>query len=265
VPSTKTNATHTQQNALCPSDSAELLLTQDLPDRLIGRPPSDSMAAIVGGHIPLLHNSTSKFPDWVRCCAIAWLVVWIPAYWRTWGASNFLQLCDIAVILTCIGLWTNSRLLISSQAVSALLVDIAWAADAGYELVFGRHLLGGTEYLFDSNYPLWVRLLSLFHLLMPPLLLWALYRVGYDTRGYALQSGIALFAFCGARFTNPAKNMNFAFTDPFFHRAWGPAPVHVSVSVLFMMIVVYLPTHLLLQRFFPARLGSPPRPREGAI
>ena len=214
--------------------------------------------------MPLPENSPSTFPNWVRWGAIAWLMIWIPAYWRTWGASNFLQLCDIAVILTCMGIWTNSSLLISSQAVSALLVDIVWTADAGYQFVFGRHLLGGTEYLFDANYPLWVRLLSLFHLLMPPLLLWALYRVGYDRRGYALQSGIALLAFCGARFTNPAKNMNFAFTDPFSHRAWGPPPVHVFVSVLFMMIAVYLPTHLLLQRFVPTRLGSRPRPGKGA-
>ncbi len=126
--------------------------------------------------------------------------------------------------------------------------------DAAWRLVLGRHLIGGTEYLFDAQYPLWVRLLSLFHVAMPFLLLWALRRVGYDPRGLALQCAIAVFAFGAARFTDPAKNMNFAFTDPFFHRAWGPAPVHVAVSVLFMLVVVYLPTHLVLRRFFVPRL-----------
>ena len=67
-----------------------------------------------------------------RCCSGS--SIWIPAYWHTWGAANFLHLCDIAVILACIGVWTNSALLISSQAVSSLLVDAAWILDAGSRL-----------------------------------------------------------------------------------------------------------------------------------
>jgi hypothetical protein len=198
----------------------------------------------------------NNLPAWLRCAALAWLVVWVPAYWHTWGASNFLQLCDIAVILTCLGIWTNSRLLISSQAVSSLLVDLVWTIDASWRLVTGHDLLGGTEYLFDARYPLWVRLLSLFHVVMPPLLLWLVHRIGYDRRGFALQSVIALLAFSASRFTAPAKNMNFAFTDPFLHRAWGPPPVHVAISVLFMVIVVYLPTHLALRGIFRRQAGA---------
>jgi hypothetical protein len=197
-----------------------------------------------------------NFPAALRWAAVTWLLIWVPAYWHTWGASNFLQLCDIAVILTCVGLWTNSRLLISSQAVSSLLIDLAWMLDASWRLLTGHHLLGGTEYLFDARYPLWARLFSLFHVVMPPLLLWAIRRVGYDRGGFALQSSIALLAFIGSRFTAPAKNMNFAFADPFFHRAWGPAPVHIAISVLFLEIVVYLPTHLVLKRAFPRRDGA---------
>jgi hypothetical protein len=181
------------------------------------------------------------------------MLIWIPAYWRTWGPSNFLQLCDISVILTCAGIWNNSRLLVSSQAVSSLLIDLLWTADAAGRLFLGHYLIGGTEYLFEGRYPLWVRLLSLFHVVMPALLLWAVQRIGYDPRGVALQCVITVLAFSGARFTNPAKNMNFAFSDPFFHRAWGPPPVHVAVSALFMAVAVYLPTDLMLKRLFKPR------------
>ena len=183
-----------------------------------------------------------------------WLLIWIPAYWRTWGPSNFLQLCDIAVILTCVGIWTNSSLLISSQAVGSLMVDLAWALDAAWRLFLGRHLIGGTEYLFDTHYALSIRLLSLFHVAMPFLLLWALSRVGYDCRGLILQCLVAVFAFSAARFTNPQKNMNFAFTDPFLHRPWGPGAVHVAISVVFMLVVAYWPTHLALRRVFPPHI-----------
>lgn len=203
----------------------------------------------------------AALPNWLRWAALAWIVVWFPAYWRAWGLANFLHLCDLAVILTCIGLWTDSRLLISSQAVSALLVDITWALDAAWALVGKHHLIGGTEYLFDSSVALWIRLLSLFHIVLPLFLLLALWRMGYDRRAWVLQTAVALAVFIACRFTNPATNINYAFRDPFFHRAWGPAPAHVAVSVAFLAFVPYLPTHLLLARLFrsahsPARISS---------
>jgi len=149
-------------------------------------------------------------------------------------------------------MWTNNRLLISSQAAGALLVDAVWALDAAWIVFLHRQLLPGNEYLLDPHYPLWVRLLSFFHVCMPVLLLWGLYRAGYDGRGWALQSAIALPAFVIARFAASDKNINFAFADPFFHRQWGPAPAHIVISWLFMVFVVYWPTHWLLKRFFRA-------------
>jgi hypothetical protein len=198
---------------------------------------------------PSAHGA--KLPFWVRLVSALWLLIWVPAYWRTWGVTNFLQLCDVAAILTGIGLLTGNALLLSSQALASLLIDLAWAIDAAGRLLFGRTLIGGTEYLFDAQYPLWVRLLSLFHLALPLLLIWALLRVGYDRRALALQSAITLVVFSAVRFTSAAKNMNFAFRDPFFHRAWGPPPVHILVSVLFMIVVVYLPTHTFLEWLEP--------------
>jgi len=194
-----------------------------------------------------------KIPDYARWSALLWLFIWVPAYWRTWGPSTFVQLCDIAVLLTCIGLWTHSALLISSQAISSILIDLAWALDAAWRFLSGRHLTGGTEYLFDPQYPLWVRLLSLYHVAMPLVLIWALLRLGYDRRGLHLQCAIVPLSFVAARFTSPQKNMDFAFTDPFIHRSWGPVPVHVTISILFMIFVVYYPTALLLRRFIPAK------------
>jgi len=172
-------------------------------------------------------------------------------YWSYWGPGNFLHLCDIAVIVSCVGIGTSNSLLISSQAIGTLLVNLLWGVDAGGRVFLGRHLLGGTDYLFDAQYPLWIRLLTLFHLVSPPLLLWALHRIGYDRRGFLLQSAITAAVFTMTRWTPADLNINFAFRDPFFRRAWGPAPVHVAVSTLFLIIVAYLPTHLFLQRVFP--------------
>jgi hypothetical protein len=192
-----------------------------------------------------------KIPHWFRHVALLFLALWFAAYWHAWGPANFLHLCDIAVILTCIGLWKNSSLLVSSQAVSSLLIDLVWTLDVAARLIFGHPLIGGTEYLFDGSTPLWARLLSLFHIILPFILLWSLSRLGYDRRGWKLQSAILVPVLIASRFVTPDQNLNFAVRDPFLHRSYGPAPTHLLITFLFLVFVVYIPTHLLFGRLFP--------------
>jgi hypothetical protein len=192
-----------------------------------------------------------KIPNPLRYLALLFLVVWFAAYWHAWGPANFIHLCDIAVILTCIGLYTSNSLLISSQAVSSVLIDIVWTLDVAARLIFGRHLIGGTEYLFDGSTPLWARLLSLFHIVLPFILLWSLFRLGYDRRGWTLQAAILIPVLVASRFVTPDQNLNFAVTDPFLHRSYGPAFTHLLITFLFLVFIVYFPTHLLFSRLFP--------------
>jgi hypothetical protein len=206
------------------------------------------------------------FPLWVRLACVLWLVVWIPAYWKFWGPVNFLHVCDVAVLLACAGIWFSDALLISSQAVASLFADAVWCLDVGWRLLFGRHLFGGTEYLWDARLPLWVRMLSLFHLVLPLLLLWALGRAGYDRRAWALQSAIAALLLVPSRFVDPAKNINFAFRDPLFHRGWGPAPIHMAFMWFGFVVLTYLPVHLLLARLFPSKTTTGARaPKEADL
>jgi hypothetical protein len=197
----------------------------------------------------------------MRWAALAWLAVWIPSYTATWGWRNFLQLCDIAVIITAVGLWRGSSLLLSSQALSSLVVDALWTIDAGGRLLTGHHLIGGTAYMWDASFPLPVRLLSLFHVFWPVLLLWSLTKVGYDRRALALQTAIAAVALVLTRIVgDPAKNANFAFRDPFTGSSLGPAPVHLALSVAVLALVAYLPSHLLFSRLYRRRRQEQSRP-----
>ncbi|HXN23095.1 MAG TPA: hypothetical protein VOA41_10185 [Candidatus Dormibacteraeota bacterium] len=186
----------------------------------------------------------------LRWGALLWCIVWIPSYWRTWGVANFLHVCDVGVLLTCIALWSGSSLLLSAQSVGAILPDAAWCLDAGWRLVLGRHLVGGTEYMWDSRYPLFVRLLSLFHVLTPVVLLWSLRRVRYDRHGWKLQSAILAVLLIISRLCDPALNLNYAFSDPIWHRAWGPPPAHVAVIFVAIVAIFYWPTHLFLAWIF---------------
>jgi len=182
----------------------------------------------------------------LRWVAIAWLLVWFPAYWRVWGWRNFLQMCDVGIILTCAGLWSGDPLLLSSQAVGTLIFDLCWCLDVTGRLLTGRHLLHGAEYVWDRERPLWVRLLSLHHVAMPVVLLFALHRLGYDPRGWLLQTAITVPILVASRVLAPGHNVNFVELDPFANRAVGPAPVHVALCCLVATCVIYWPTHRFL-------------------
>jgi hypothetical protein len=192
----------------------------------------------------------SAFPR-LRWIALAWLLVWVPAYAHGYGWANFLHLCDLAVILTCVGLWLGSPLLLSTQAVSSLVVHVVWDLDVAWRAAFGRHLIGGSEYMWDARFPLGLRLLSLFHLAWPPLLWWALRRVGYDRRALLAQSAFALVVLAASRVVMPEANINFTHRDPLWHRSWGPAPAHVGLIAIGLLGLLYAPIHVLLRRAMP--------------
>jgi hypothetical protein len=178
-----------------------------------------------------------------------WLAVYVPAYAWAYGLANFLFLCNIGVMLTAVGLIVSSRLLLSSQAVAAPVIALAWGLDAGWRLVSGHHLYGGTEYMWDASLPAFTRALSLYHVFWPLLLFACLRRGGYDRRGWSLQATIAAGALAASRLATPAAdNINFAFRDPFFHRQLGPAPLHLACVWLALAGIAYGLTHLALRR-----------------
>ncbi|MGH9742364.1 MAG: hypothetical protein ACRD51_08435 [Candidatus Acidiferrum sp.] len=180
------------------------------------------------------------------------MAIWLPAYFRVWGWPNLLHLCDVAVIFTFVGIWLGNPLLLSSQAVSVLPAGILWALDVGWRLATGHFLIGGADYMWDARYPLWVRLLSTFHIGLPLVLLWTLHKVGYDSRALALQTAIAAILLIVSRFLSRELNLNYAYRDPLFHRDWGPAPIHLAVIFIPLVVLIYWPTHLLLAWFIRA-------------
>ena len=186
----------------------------------------------------------------LRWFSLIWMVVWLPAYFRVWGWANLLHLCDVAVILTFAGIWWANPLLLSTQAVSSLVAGFLWLLDVSWRLMTGRFLVGGTNYMWDARYPLWVRLLSTFHVGLPLVLLWTLRKVGYDRRAFGLQATIAAVLLMVSRFLSAELNMNYVYRDPVFHRAWGPIPAHLVMIFIPLVALIYWPTHVLLGWLF---------------
>lgn len=193
-------------------------------------------------------GSTPEAPLWLKLGFTTWILVWAPFYWWWYGPANFLWFCDMANFVIAAALWRGSSLLFSWQAVSVLLVQLLWTLDLAGRLLVGRHLIGGSEYMFESSTPLVIRLLSLFHGVTPFLLLWALRRYGYDRRALGVQVATCWIALpvCFLLF-GPERNINWVW-GPFDRpQHIVPPGVYLAVCMTGYPILLYLPTHLLLR------------------
>lgn len=204
-------------------------------------------------------DSTARraFPRWLKLGYTAWFLVWVPAYWVDSGPANFLWLCDVANFVLLAALWLESSLLISSQAVSVLLIQFAWIIDFGTRLVAGFHPIGGTEYMFESWRPLFGRLLSLFHVFIPVLLIYALWRLGHDRRGWRLQCLICWLVLpLSFWIGEPEANLNWLWGPFGLEQTWMPPVAFLAFCMVAYPLAIYLPTHGLITAWL-RRSGRP--------
>ena len=197
-----------------------------------------------------------RIPLWLKLGWTIWLIVWVPVYWHQYGPANFLFFCDLGNFFLGLALWLESPLIFSWQAVSLLLFQTLYIVDLAGAVVLRSHMIGGTEYMFDLRLPLFVRLLSLFfHVVTPPLLLWGLWRFGYDRRGWICQTLTAWIVVPINYFWRPELDINWA-RGPFFREQQVvPGLVYLAGYLIIVPLVIYLPTHLLLRWWTKRRLS----------
>ena len=188
-----------------------------------------------------------QVPLWLKIGWTIWLAVWAPQYWRQYGLQNFLFFCDLGNVLIGIALWLESSLIFSWAACGLLLFQSLFTIDLAGAALTGHHLIGGTEYMFDPHLPLSVRLLSLFHVATPPLLLWAIWLLGYDPRGWKCQTLMAWVVVPINYFWRPEQDVNWA-RGLFFHEQHAmPGWAYLLAYLIAVPLVIYFPTHLFLQ------------------
>ncbi len=203
----------------------------------------------------------SQVPLALTLAYTAFMAVLIPVYLYRYGPTNFLYFCDIALVLTLVGLWIDSPLLISMCAVGILIPQIVWALDFIANLA-RLPVTGMTDYMFEKQRSLFLRGLSLFHGWLPFLLLYLVWRMGYDPRALPAWTVLSCLVLPICYFLMPPSQpspglmpVNINFVSGFSDRA--PQTL-VSPRVWFLglliglPIFVYWPTHLLLRHFMKA-------------
>lgn len=194
--------------------------------------------------------SKSLIPLGLKLLYSGFMLVLVPYYWHSYGATNFLWFCDVALLVTWVGIWTESRLLISTQAVAIVAPQLLWCAAFISKMVFGASLTGLADYMFNPEIPLFVRGLSLFHGWMPLLLLWLVKRVGYDRRALAVEVAIAWSVLIATYLIVPdpnglAGNVNRVFgpDDKVAQTMMHPIAWLATLCVVYP-VLIYIPSHL---------------------
>ncbi|HEX7897013.1 MAG TPA: hypothetical protein VF950_04600 [Planctomycetota bacterium] len=189
-----------------------------------------------------------RIPLWLKLGVAAWAAVYVPAYLAHYGALPFLWFCNLGNLMLVAGIWLESALLVSMVGLSVLVVDTLWTVDVLGRLLLSRHLIGGTGYMWDAEIPLWIRLISLFHVVNPVLLVFLLRRLGYDRRALPAQTLLCWIVLPVCYFlTPPALNLNWAFGLFGRTQSWMPGGLYLLATMAGYVALLYAPTHLLLR------------------
>ena len=207
-------------------------------------------------------------PLWIKIPYTAFVAVLFPIYLKNYGPTNFLFFCDVALLGAVVAIWLESPLLLSAFLVGIFVPQMIWVVDFLGE-VCGVHLTGMTGYMFKP--PFFLRFLSFFHFWLPFLLLYLVWKVGYDRRGVIVWIGImwVLLTVCYAwmppcspekdpvtgeqlRDPNIPVNINYvhSITSDSEPQNWMHPDLYLACYMM-ILVGIYLATHLLFAWLIP--------------
>lgn len=211
--------------------------------------------------IPAGEGGRARIPLGVKIAYSLFMAVLVPVYLTHYGPTNFLYFCDQAILVTLVGIWIESPLLISLCAVGILAPQMLWLADFVGTAV-GLPITGMTAYMFDPEKPLLLRALSGFHGWLPILLVYLVMRLGYDRRALAIWTPMAVATLLICYFLMPPPNPDPGLTPVninYVHglsdlaaQTWMPGWAWLAAMIVGLPGLLFLPTHLALRRTMPA-------------
>ncbi len=199
----------------------------------------------------LIPLENAVFPLWIKISYTLFVFILVPVYWKNWGPANFLWFSDVALFGTLLALWMESSLIASMMGVAVLFPEVAWNISYFTRLLTGKNIFSLSDYMFDSSRSLFLRALSLFHVIIPVLIIWLIAELGFDNRSLFYQIILGWAVLLASYFlSDPKENVNWVFGP-------GSSPqnkIHPLLYLLLVMIafplVLYLPTYLFLRFLF---------------
>ncbi|HZR76642.1 hypothetical protein [Bradyrhizobium sp.] len=205
-------------------------------------------------------DQSARIPLGVKVGFSAFMAVLVPTYLYWYGPTNFLYFCDVSLLLTLFGIWTESALLISMCAIGILVPQIIWVIDF-LAHVAGFSLTGMTDYMFIADHSFFLRFLSGFHGWLPFLLMFLVWKVGYEQRSLLAWTILAWALLLVCYFVMPGPQPNAGLTPVNINYVFGTSDASPQNFVLPLVwlaglmiglpLLAFIPTHLVLRRFAP--------------
>ena len=130
--------------------------------------------------------------------------------------SQLFWFCNAALFLLAIGFYFRKSIIMTAVLVGALVVQIPWDIDFFIHLLFGYDLFGLTAYMFEYGFRDIRFYTELDHLLIIPLSLYGVYKLGFHKNGWILGSIYAIFINTSAYlFSSKVDNVNCVFYSCF--------------------------------------------------
>jgi hypothetical protein len=201
-----------------------------------------------------------RLPLALKLAYTAFMAVLVPVYLHYYGPTNFLYFCDVALILTLVGIWIESPLLVSMCAIGITIPQLIWVADF-VGIMLGLPVNNMTLYMYEAHRSLFLRGLSLFHGWLPFLLLYLVWKLGYDRRALPFWTVLAWVLILICFFFMPPPDPNAGLTPVNINYVWGlndsepqtwvsPAVWVVGMMAL-MPALLFAPVHVVLARTMP--------------
>lgn len=187
-----------------------------------------------------------NIPIWIKLAYSIMVFIIVPVYWRDWGPKNFLWLSDIALFTMFFALWFENSLLSSMMIVGVLPLELFWTFDFICKGKFGI-----ASYMFDRRHPLYLRLLSLFHLPLLFSIIYMLIKFGYKPQAIYYQTILIwiLFPLTYAIIDRKGENINWVF-------GFGAKPLPKKHPIRYLIglllgitLLIYIPLHFILKHF----------------
>jgi hypothetical protein len=176
-------------------------------------------------------------PFGVKISYYAFMAILIPTYAINYPLANFFNLCDVHLLLVLVSFLTDTNIFISMSAVGTLVAQSLWCIDFMCEMLSIK-FIGSTTYMYDEQFSIYLRLLSLFHGWFPFLLLYLITKLGYDRRALYYQISLCLSLCLFSYNQNELYNENINFVKDF----------HILCHMLGFPIVI-VSTHQFLLRW----------------
>ena len=188
-----------------------------------------------------------------------WIFVlaWVIVYASYYPLANFLWTCNVGLLLAALGVALgDNRFILSVCLIMVALPDLLWTIDFTTAWLTGEHPLGGTAYMFDSKIPRLVRLFSLEHFLLTPILIGLLWRQGYEPRALPVTIILVLALYYLTYWlADPATQVNWVWGPFGRQQSIMPQTIYPLFAALVFSVIFLVPSHWLARWLLKSGAG----------